>query len=354
MRPLAFTVCCLFLFAVSVCHGQHDFFLSTSGLNEGAVNSNATVSKKVGDVGSLFVYYTTGGPSASDLTVGAMLDFQTSTAGVIKFTDAETFDFDIVFDDSIVLCERWGANSSGGGGAFGNTGNVSDNLINELSGFTTLGGFGIEENHNGSGLFFDTGFDPQADAFLFARIDYAVVGPGQVDIVPNVGDGLVVSRTNSPNVLNPVFGIATIDSSGFALGDINMDGSVDLLDVQPFIDLIFSGEFIVQADFNMDGQVNLLDVAGFIEAITNSPFTGSGNDEDGEQGNGDGPMESGNCSLGDLDQSGSVDLLDDIDLISLLLEGGFQCEGDIDQDGKVNLLDVRFFVELTAGFGGGK
>ena len=54
----------------------------------------------------------------------------------------------------------------------------------------------------------------------------------------------------------------------FELGDINGDGSVNLLDVQPFIDLILSGEFQVEADINQDGDVNLLDVGPFVDLLS--------------------------------------------------------------------------------------
>ncbi len=51
------------------------------------------------------------------------------------------------------------------------------------------------------------------------------------------------------------------------LGDVNMDGVVNLLDVAPFIELIANGGFLPEADMNQDGVVNLLDVQLFIAAI---------------------------------------------------------------------------------------
>ena len=53
----------------------------------------------------------------------------------------------------------------------------------------------------------------------------------------------------------------------FELGDVNCDGSVDLLDVQPFVDLIIEGEFSAKADFNGDGVVDLLDIAPFVDRL---------------------------------------------------------------------------------------
>ena len=51
------------------------------------------------------------------------------------------------------------------------------------------------------------------------------------------------------------------------IGDVNCDGTVNLLDVTPFVNLLSSGGFKLQADMNGDGVVNLLDVSGFITVI---------------------------------------------------------------------------------------
>ena len=51
-------------------------------------------------------------------------------------------------------------------------------------------------------------------------------------------------------------------------GDVNLDGVVNLLDVQPFVDIISSNGFQAEADVNKDGVVNLLDVAEFVLLLT--------------------------------------------------------------------------------------
>ena len=53
-------------------------------------------------------------------------------------------------------------------------------------------------------------------------------------------------------------------------GDLNCDGIVNLLDVQPFVDAIIIGEFLAKADINGDGVVNLLDVAPFVDLLQES------------------------------------------------------------------------------------
>ena len=56
-------------------------------------------------------------------------------------------------------------------------------------------------------------------------------------------------------------------STGVLFGDCNGDGVVDLLDIQPFVDFIMSGEFKIEADVNQDGVVDLLDIQPLIDIL---------------------------------------------------------------------------------------
>ena len=60
----------------------------------------------------------------------------------------------------------------------------------------------------------------------------------------------------------------TVDPKGFSLGDVNQDGVINLLDVDPFVDLLTSGDFQNEADINQDGVVNLLDVDPFVVLLS--------------------------------------------------------------------------------------
>ena len=75
-----------------------------------------------------------------------------------------------------------------------------------------------------------------------------------LDVCPDV---LVRSFTNR----------ATIFVTRTILGDVNLDGSVDLLDIVPFVDRITAGQFQEEADINLDGSVDLLDVVPFVEVL---------------------------------------------------------------------------------------
>lgn len=61
--------------------------------------------------------------------------------------------------------------------------------------------------------------------------------------------------------------IRVVNNDVVLLGDVNLDGAVNLLDVGPFVDLISAGGFQAEADINQDDAVNLLDVGPFVAIL---------------------------------------------------------------------------------------
>ena len=51
------------------------------------------------------------------------------------------------------------------------------------------------------------------------------------------------------------------------VGDVNLDGEVNGLDVDPFVGLVTGGDFQAEGDMNEDGFVNGLDVDPFVAAV---------------------------------------------------------------------------------------
>ena len=84
------------------------------------------------------------------------------------------------------------------------------------------------------------------------RVRFTAGDTGGADVVEAAVDGVAFS---------------VIDCNPFLLGDVNLDGIVNLLDVAPFVDLLNSGDYQAEADINQDGQVNLLDVAPFVDLL---------------------------------------------------------------------------------------
>ena len=161
--------------------GPTDFFFSLQ--NAGAFNtSNAEATLTTGTSGSIFVYFD---PTTSDIDTGAFFDIQTSVPGVIEFTNAETFEFDITANGT-PFGVRWGD-------AFGETGTVTSDLIDEWGAFTVVSGDGMISANTGP-VILDEGYDISSGAFLFGRIDFNVVGaPGtSVDIIASPGDTGIV------------------------------------------------------------------------------------------------------------------------------------------------------------------
>ena len=62
-------------------------------------------------------------------------------------------------------------------------------------------------------------------------------------------------------------GMIRVVEQDVLLGDINLDGAVNLLDVGPFVSLVSSGGYQAEADTNQDGVVNLLDVDPFVAVL---------------------------------------------------------------------------------------
>ena len=89
-------------------------------------------------------------------------------------------------------------------------------------------------------------------------------------------DGMMVDSISFENATNLNGGVAVygVNIAGEAskdkclLGDVNQDGVVTLLDVNPFVEFITNGFFLCEADVNEDGVVDLLDVAPFVAILS--------------------------------------------------------------------------------------
>jgi hypothetical protein len=75
---------------------------------------------------------------------------------------------------------------------------------------------------------------------------------------------------DSPVAINHV-GFSVVQEFTFIsdplLGDLNLDGDVNGLDVDPFVDVLLSGPYQVEADMNGDQVVSGLDVAPFVTSV---------------------------------------------------------------------------------------
>ena len=59
------------------------------------------------------------------------------------------------------------------------------------------------------------------------------------------------------------------------LGDVNTDGIVNFFDIEPFISLLSTETFQIEADMNQNGIVSFSDISPFIEALSSMGSTGN-------------------------------------------------------------------------------
>ena len=126
-----------------------------------------------------------------------------------------------------------------------------------LSGDATLWVNPVDEN---STSVTDTELEDAGDALesVALRQDSSSSSEVAVDIL-SVG-------TDFAAVLAEVSATGGDCPSGFARGDVNQDGEINLLDVGPFVDAI-GGAFVCEADIDESGTVDLLDVGPFVALL---------------------------------------------------------------------------------------
>ena len=98
--------------------------------------------------------------------------------------------------------------------------------------------------------------DPEADNGAEATIGY------QTDTTNAVQFSFDTASVNDGDVLTLRF------EPDFLVGDVDRNQTVDFLDIAPFISLLTSGVFQVEADIDDNGAVNFLDIAPFIQILT--------------------------------------------------------------------------------------
>ena len=102
-------------------------------------------------------------------------------------------------------------------------------------------------------------------AFVDPIISSVDLGPRSMDVGDIDGDNLIDIVTANSNNFQGSFTI--LYNKCIDLGDINLDGNVDLLDVADFVSRVSINEYQEEADINRDGKVDLLDVVPFVELL---------------------------------------------------------------------------------------
>ena len=156
-------------------------------------------------------------------------------------------------------------------GGFAGTGNLNTDPL-----FTNAAG---EDGITGT-LDDDLSLQPNSPMIDAGDNEAVPVDEFDVDVDGDIGEPMpldlkkMIRFVDNPDVndtgngVAPVVDIGAIEFSILLLGDVNLDGAVNLLDVGPFVERLSQGVFQAEADCNQDGQINLLDVGPFIELLS--------------------------------------------------------------------------------------
>ena len=193
------------------------------------------------------------GDGFADLIVGASgADNNGQSSGSVRVFSG--VDGSVLYNfDGNLAWESFGGSVSGAGDV---NGDGFADLIVGASSFSTnrSGSARVFSGIDGSVLY---NFDGDSAG---AEFGISVSGAGDVN-----GDGLADFIVGAPQGGANNGGSARVFVSQIIiLGDCNLDGVVDFLDINPFISILSSDSFLDQADCNRDGVVNFLDIAPFI------------------------------------------------------------------------------------------
>ncbi len=128
----------------------------------------------------------------------------------------------------------------------------------------------VNSNLTNSGTFAETLGESVLLAASLGNVAQNADGTWSWELTPNQpysNAPVTITATDSGGQTSQVS--FTIDAAQtFLLGDSNLDGMVDFLDISSFISILQNGDFLDEADINRDGVVNFLDISPFIDLLT--------------------------------------------------------------------------------------
>ena len=174
---------------------------------------------------------------------------------------------------------------------FGNISNPGRNIVNYANGadwngldgnLTTVGSAGVG-SASAYGTFDQAGnVDEWTDTnvgFTFRTLDpgntlYPIVRggtffqPDDAHIIGLINGSRDVGGPNGPS--NHIgFRVATT-TFPFLLGDCDLNGEVDFLDIAPFLSFFLTDQYLPEADINQDNAVGFLDIAPFVNILSSN------------------------------------------------------------------------------------
>ena len=243
-----------------------DASVGTSG-NFNLFNTQATDGATISQTG--FIDLTGASVPSLGLEVANNLGKDTGLTGVVS--NATTVS---PFNETSIYTDSYGAANVGNPNR-ADTGELTDDSNIVLT-FTGLDD-GLLYDVTGGGAFNNSNFDTVWTAGdMSATTDSVSTTGGEFvtlsDLATDGSGNLSVTVTRANVQL--LFSAVTIEATepvedNFELGDVNRDGSVDFLDISPFILVLSTPDgFQFEADINEDGEVDFLDISPFIVLLS--------------------------------------------------------------------------------------
>ena len=217
-----------------------------------------------------------GNPSNSSLSGNANFEIQSNDP---PSGNAQITDLNLVLDQAISFSFGFGivsVSSSPGDVTIstvtpGTPGTITDNTFDQLANSLAISGNLVVSdplNLAGGNQTFD--------------LSELELGPTDFNSINVSQAGNVITISSAATIMESVdFGVGTMNlvvdvtyvASGIVpetelLGDVNLDGTVNFLDISPFIAILSTGEFQTEADIDQNEEVNFLDISPFIAVLS--------------------------------------------------------------------------------------
>ena len=239
-----------------------------AGFNASGVIGSGTIAEVVADAQANDTHRRGGGPLVSTLSGafddGTGFSFEVGlNVGSLVFNDTANWHFDHTVPVaagasdfySVALHELLHTLGVG----------TSDSWNSLISGANWLGAEAIASNGTGTGIVAADG-DHFIENTMSPRITDGVLQ--EVVIDPDLTVGTRRDLTQLDLAVLRDLGFQTNDFDPVLLGDVNLDGVVDFLDISPFIVVLSIGGNQAEADVNQDGVVDFLDISPFIVVLS--------------------------------------------------------------------------------------
>ena len=212
----------------------------------------------------------------STLSGSATLDLESADppAGNAQITD-----LNLVLDDSFSVDFAFGlvtASTSPGDVTVslvtaGDPGTISGGSFDQLANLLTLGG-----DLNVADPFGFAGGNQTVDLSTIevSPFDFSSVNVTQSGNVITVSSSFTINETADlgagpvPIVVDVTYVATGVVPIFVLLGDVNRDGTVDFLDIAPFVSILTMSEFQAEADIDQNAEIDFLDIAPFVELLS--------------------------------------------------------------------------------------